>query len=203
MTSDGLEQGISSLVYQVLQETSQHAMPRQRLQRVVLAAMAELAHDFDPFKDLLRAQQGVPLLLSFLSPKHDEYLIKETLQLLGRMTQSSTGIQQELQRYEAINAYSGLDASALHDAAPASPQVLCANALGPRENATRALWHLSSTPDNQLMIAREGALPALVANLSADSDRAKEFAAAAMESLSRDCPENQVRTRTLARFTRD
>ena len=108
MTSDGLEQGISSLVYQVLQETSQHAMPRQRLQRVVLAAMAELAHDFDPFKDLLRAQQGVPLLLSFLSPKHDEYLIKETLQLLGRMTQSSTGIQQELQRYEAINAYSGL-----------------------------------------------------------------------------------------------
>ena len=123
MTSDGLEQGISSLVYQVLQETSQHAMPRQRLQRVVLAAMAELAHDFDPFKDLLRAQQGVPLLLSFLSPKHDEYLIKETLKLLGRMTQSSTGIQQELQRYEAINAYSGLDASALHDAPSTSPQV--------------------------------------------------------------------------------
>ena len=85
-------------------------------------------------------------------------------------------------------------ASALHDAAPASPQVLCANALGPRENATRALWHLSSTPDNQLMIAREGALPALVANLSADSDRAQEFAAAAMESLSRECPENQVLT---------
>ena len=85
-------------------------------------------------------------------------------------------------------------ASAHHDAAPASPQVLCANALGPRENATRALWHLSSTPDNQLMIAREGALPALVANLSADSDRAQEFAAAAMESLSRDCPENQVLT---------
>ena len=87
--------------------------------------------------------------------------------------------------------------SAHHDAAPASPQVLCANALGPRENATRALWHLSSTPDNQLMIAREGALPALVANLSADSDRAQEFAAAAMESLSRDCPENQVLTRSL------
>jgi hypothetical protein len=84
--------------------------------------------------------------------------------------------------------------SAHHDAALASPQVLCANALGPRENATRALWHLSSTPDNQLMIAREGALPALVANLSADSDRAQEFAAAAMESLSRDCPENQVLT---------
>ena len=115
MTSDGLEQGISSLVYQVLQETSQHAMPRQRLQRVVLAAMAELAHDFDPFKDLLRAQQGVPLLLSFLSPKHDEYLIKETLQLLGRMTQSSTGIQQELQRYEAISAYSGLLFARMHD----------------------------------------------------------------------------------------
>ena len=110
MPSDGLEQGISALVYQVLHETSQHAMPRQRLQRVVVAAMAELAHDFDPFKDLLRAQQGVPLLLSFLSPKHDEYLIKETLQLLGRMTQSNTGIQQELQRYEAISAYSGLRA---------------------------------------------------------------------------------------------
>ena len=115
MPSDGLEQGISALVYQVLHETSQHAMPRQRLQRVVVAAMAELAHDFDPFKDLLRAQQGVPLLLSFLSPKHDEYLIKETLQLLGRMTQSNTGIQQELQRYEAISAYSGLLFAQMHD----------------------------------------------------------------------------------------
>ena len=115
MPSDGLEQGISALVYQVLHETSQHAMPRQRLQRVVVAAMAELAHDFDPFKDLLRAQQGVPLLLSFLSPEHDAYLIKETLQLLGRMTQSNTGIQQELQRYEAINAYSGLLFEEMHD----------------------------------------------------------------------------------------
>ena len=75
---------------------------------------------------------------------------------------------------------------------PPLVEVLRNDAVAPHENATRALWHLSSTPDNQLMIAREGSLPPLVANLSAESDRAKEFAAAALESLSRDCNENQV-----------
>ena len=80
------------MVYSVLQETSQQKMPRQRLQRVVVMAMAELANGFEPYKDLVRSFDGVNLLLSFLSPSHDEYLIKETLQLLGRMTQNSAGI---------------------------------------------------------------------------------------------------------------
>jgi len=57
----------------------------------------------------------VKLLLSFLSPSHDEYLIKETLQLLGRMTQNSAGIQQELQRYSATEAYSALLFAQVHD----------------------------------------------------------------------------------------
>ena len=73
-------------------------IPRQRLQRVVVMAMAELANGFEPFKELVRKHDGVPLLLSFLSPSHDEYLIKETLQLLGRMTQNSPGVQMELQK---------------------------------------------------------------------------------------------------------
>jgi len=109
------EQGISTQVYGVLQDTSVQAMPRQRLQRVVVMAMGELAHDYDPFKDLLRVFEGVPLLLSFLSPSHDEYLIKETLQLLGHMTQNNTGIQQELQRYQAMQCYSQLLFAQMHD----------------------------------------------------------------------------------------
>ena len=109
------EHGISTQVYGVLQETSQQKMPRQRLQRVVVMAMGELAHDYDPFKDVLRTYKAVPLLLNFLSPSHDEYLIKETLQLLGRMTQNNAGIQQELQRFQAISHYSHLLFEQMHD----------------------------------------------------------------------------------------
>ena len=91
-------------------------MPRQRLQRVVIMAMCELANGFDPYKDLLRSYDGVPLLLSFLSPSQDEYLIKETLQLLGRMTQANGGIQAELQKFGAIDRYSQLLFAQMHDA---------------------------------------------------------------------------------------
>ena len=45
-------------------------------------------------KELMRAHDGVPMLLSFLTPSHDEYLIKETLQLLGRITQDHLTVAQ-------------------------------------------------------------------------------------------------------------
>jgi len=63
--------------------------------------------------------------------------------------------------------------------------------IGPHEHATRAVWHLCTTIDNQLAIAAEGCLPALVSKLSCDITRAK-WAAAALEALSLDCTENQV-----------
>ena len=109
------EYGIAAQVYAVLQEQSQLPIPRQRLQRVVVMAMAELANNFEPFKDLLCSYEGVPLMLSFLTPSHDEYLIKETLQLLGRMTQTNAGIQGELQRHNAIDRYSNLLFAQMHD----------------------------------------------------------------------------------------
>ena len=110
------EHGISTQVYSVLYEQSKLQIPRQRLQRVVVMAMAELASGFEPYKEQLRKHEGVPLLLSFISPSHDEYLIKETLQLLGRMTQNSPGIQAELQKYGAIERYSQLLFAQMHDA---------------------------------------------------------------------------------------
>ena len=109
------EFGIAAQVYGVLQEQSQLPIPRQRLQRVVVMAMGELANNFDPYKELLRGAEGVPMLLSFLTPSHDEYLIKETLQLLGRMTQTNAGIQSELQRHNAIDRYSNLLFAQMHD----------------------------------------------------------------------------------------
>ena len=88
---------------------------RQRLQRVVVMAMSELANGFESFKETLRRSNGVPMLLSFLTPSHDEYLIKETLQLLGRMTQNCWSIQQELQKHSAIDKYAHLLFAELHD----------------------------------------------------------------------------------------
>ena len=80
--------GISQQVLQVLQETCRQQMPRQRLQRVVVMAMSELAQDYEPFKDAIRVAGGVKETLSLLSPSHDPFVIKETLALIGRITQA-------------------------------------------------------------------------------------------------------------------
>ena len=74
---------------------------------------------------------------------------------------------------------------------PPLVELLKQESIGPHENATRALWHLSTTRENQLAIAGEGCLPPLVANLAAEVDRSK-WAAAALEALSHDCVENQL-----------
>lgn len=60
------------------------------------------------------------------------------------------------------------------------------------ENATKALWHLAATEDNQLAIARAGGLVPLVQLLTTGNEITKQYAAAALESLSRDCTENQI-----------
>ena len=99
----------------MLQQQCALPIPRQRLQRVVVMAMGELANGYEDYKELLRRHEGVPMLLSFLTPSHDEYLIKETLQLLGRMTQTNAGIQGELQRHNAIDRYSNLLFAQMHD----------------------------------------------------------------------------------------
>ena len=75
---------------------------------------------------------------------------------------------------------------------PPLVSLLKKEAVGPHENATRALWHLSATRENQLTIAAEGSLPPLVALLESESDRAKECAAAALQALSHECTENQL-----------
>ena len=41
---------ISKQVLEVLQETCRQHMPRQRLQRVVVMAMGELANGYEPYK---------------------------------------------------------------------------------------------------------------------------------------------------------
>lgn len=109
------DHGISAQVFGVLQEQSALPIPRQRLQRVVVMAMSELASGYEPYKELVRAHGGVPMLLSFLSPSHDEYLIKETLQLVGRMTQNCASIQAELQRHSAVERYATLLFADMHD----------------------------------------------------------------------------------------
>ncbi len=65
---------------------------------------------------------------------------------------------------------------------------------------TRALWHLAADADNQLGIARAGGLPPLVRVLSEGNEQARQWAAAALEALSRDCTENQL---ALARSASD
>ena len=109
--------GISVQVLEVLLETCRQQMPRQRLQRVVVMALSELAQDYDDFKNAIREAGGVQQLLQLLTPSHDPFVIKETLALIGRITQGNTGIQAELQSLGAIQVYSQLLFAQMHDTA--------------------------------------------------------------------------------------
>ena len=57
---------------------------------------------------------------------------------------------------------------------------------------TFALWHLASNADNQLGIARAGGLAPLVRVLAEGSEQGRQWAAAALEALVRECTENQL-----------
>ena len=62
----------------------------------------------------------------------------------------------------------------------------------PHENATRALWHLSANMDNKLAISREGGMVKLVKLLVDGTESNQEWASAALESLTNECPDNQI-----------
>ena len=63
----------------------------------------------------------------------------------------------------------------------------------PHENATRALRHLADDADNKIAIAREGGLAPIVRMLGDEATECgQEWAAAALEALSKECPENQM-----------
>ena len=52
-----------------------------------------------------------------LTPSHDPFVIKETLALIGRVTQGNEGIQTELTNLGAIQVYSQLLFAQMHDTA--------------------------------------------------------------------------------------
>jgi len=60
------------------------------------------------------------------------------------------------------------------------------------ELATKALWHLAATFDNQTAIAKAGGIAPLVNLLTSESEVTQQYAAAALESLVRDHSENQL-----------
>ena len=71
-------------------------------------------------------------------------------------------------------------------------ELLRAEPTAPYENATRALWHISAYRENKLTIAKYDGINPLVHLLTEGTEQAQEWAAAALESLTFDCPENQV-----------
>jgi len=111
------ENGISTQVMEAFMETSAQKMPRQRLQRVAVMALSELAQDFEPFQAKLLEKGCIRLLLSQASPTNDPFVIKETLSCIGRVTQGNRNIQKELHSLTATNAYSQLLFAQMHDSA--------------------------------------------------------------------------------------
>ena len=60
------------------------------------------------------------------------------------------------------------------------------------EPATKALWHLGATEDNQTAIPKAGGIGPLVNLLQNGSEITQQYAAAALEALARDHTENQI-----------
>ena len=85
-------------------------------------------------------------------------------------------------------------AAAIADACGIPPlvELLKSERVGPHENASRAIWQLAHTSENQMAIAEAGGIPPLVHLLAEGSEATKRHAAAAIEGLSKDCPENQL-----------
>ena len=71
---------------------------------------------------------------------------------------------------------------------PPLVELLKSARVGPHENASRAIWQLGRMQENQFAIARAGGIVPLVALLSTGSEATQRHAAAAMESLAKDCP---------------
>ena len=67
-----------------------------------------------------------------------------------------------------------------------------AHTSGSYEDATKALWHLATTEDNQTAIAKAGGIAPLLGLLTSESDVTAQYAAAALQSLARDHTENQM-----------
>ena len=65
-------------------------------------------------------------------------------------------------------------------------ELIRCDTVAPHENATRAIWHISANADNKLSVARAGGIEALVLLLSNGSELGLEWAAAAIESITRD-----------------
>ena len=78
------------------------------------------------------------------------------------------------------------------DGIPPLVELLRNATMTSHENATKALWYLGGTQDNQSAIARAGGIEPLVMLLSSDSEITAQYAAAALESLARGHLENQI-----------
>ncbi len=102
-------------------------------------------------------------LLQLLSPSHDPFVIKETLALIGRITQMNVGIQQELQNLGAIQTYSNLlfaqvGAPSVPALTPAAPR-LAPHRTAPHRTARAATpcrahpAHASAPPPVELLVS--------------------------------------------------
>ena len=140
-------------------------------------ALADIAHGNSDAQCSIMEEGGVPLLVSMLA--------------LGK---GAEGQQHAAGALAALAQGNHLCQVTIYEESGIPPLVALINSpkVAPHENATRALWHLSANSDNKLAVAREGGLAPLVKLLIEGSDLAQESAAAAIESLTNDCSENQL-----------
>ena len=140
-------------------------------------ALADIAHDNKDAQSNIMEEGSVPWLVGMLAP---ERRVEEQKYAAGALA--------------ALAQRSHLNQLTIFEEGGIAPLValIVSGHAAPHVNATQALWHLSANGDTRLAIAREGGLVPLIKLLVDGSEVVQESASAAMESLTHDCPENQV-----------
>ena len=75
---------------------------------------------------------------------------------------------------------------------PLLVELLKSERVGPHENASRAIWQLAHSAENQRAIARADGIIPLVGLLTSGTEATQRHSAGALERLARNCPENQL-----------
>ena len=106
-----------------------------------------------------------------------------------RVKEKSTEIAKEMMPLDPLLT---ADVIAKSGGIPPLVELLKSERAGPHENASRAVWQLANLDRNRLAIAAADGITPLVSLLTAGSEATQRHAAAAMESLAKDCPDNQL-----------
>jgi vacuolar protein 8 len=155
---------------------------------VAARALADIAQDNKDSQINVMEEGAIPCLIKMVSAENGKAGLAADRALAVEGQKHAASALAALAQNNHLNQVSIYEEGGIQ---PLVALLESENAI-PHENATRALWHLSANMDNKLAISREGGMVLLVKLLVDGAESNQEWASAALESLTNECPDNQV-----------